>query len=276
MRQVIIALITIIAGLLPNKAMASYYYDISHAFTPDELTQISVGENLVPIFESLSNQSLSRGVAIILADQSPDGLSLSNAIQLSYGLNQKGWHTVVSPAPIPSMINPTQDDPKAIHPRIDNRHQAFDYSEHSQHLMLLINALNAHLEHYQGYNLVIAQGMNAAQLLDLGSRNAISEPNTLVAIAPYWPDMETNKRIPQFISETEFPVLDLSIPYLNFWEQQTVKMRKTLATTSLKLHYRQQVVRAANVKIQPTENEINPYIQSITSSILGWIRYLGW
>lgn len=259
--------------------MASYYYDISHAFMPDELTQISVGENIVPVFESPSNQSLSRGVAIILADQSPEGLSLNNAIQLSYRLNDKGWHTVVSPAPIPIAQNTAQDveeTQNTVHPRSDSRHQAFDYTLHSQHLMLLINALNAHVEQYQGYNLIIAQGMNAAQLLDLGSKNAISLPNTLVTIAPYWPDIDTNKRIPQFISETEFPVLDLSIPHLNVWEQQTVKMRKNLATTSLKLHYRQQVVTVPSVKIQSTKNEKNPFIQSVASNILGWIRYLGW
>ena len=276
LRSLIIALSTIMGLLLPNMGVASYYYDISHAFSPEELTQISVGEERVPVFESSSNLALSRGVAIILAEQSPQGLPLSSAIQLSYMLNDKGWHTLVSPAPIPLTQNKNDDIPETLHPKSDSRAHVFDYTLHSQHLMLLMQALNTHLDNHQGYNMVIAHGMNAAQLLDLGAQNAISLPSTLVTIAPYWPNTKNNKRIPELITHTECPILDLSIPYLNSWEQQTVKTRKTLANTSLKLHYRQLVLTAPNVKIEPAENEKNPYIQLIASSILGWTRYLGW
>jgi len=290
LRFVVILVITIVGLLRPQTGAASFYFDISNAFMPDELTQVMVGEEMVPVFESPSTQTLSRGVVIILAEQSPSGLTLSNARALTDLLNDKGWHTLISPAPYilsaesrsdtVSDVRPEQDETndlsQPIHPRSDSRSQPMDYTMNAEQLMVLMSALNSHLRSQQGFRIVIAQGMSAAQLLDLGSQNSISAPDTLVTLAPYWPTLETNKRIPDFIAGTEFPVLDLSLPNLNPWEQQTVKMRRDHARTALKLHYRQHLLVEQSVNAYTAGNEKSPYIQSLTNAILGWVKYLGW
>jgi hypothetical protein len=122
----------------------------------------------------------------------------------------------------------------------------------------------------------IAYGMQAAQLLDLGSKGIIPSPDTLVAITPFWPNADINRGVPEFIAGTEFPVLDLSINDTNTWASQTETKRKQLAITSLKLHYRQQSLSTHNSTFGLMDNENSAKIQLIAGSVLGWTQHLGW
>ena len=195
----------------PGAQAQSLYEDITHAFLPDDITYVMAGEIRVPIFESPSALPISRGAAIILADASPTGLSIGDARHLASLLNEKGWHAVVSPVSFTLEEEPDLPVDEAIHPKSDSRLQRQSYVSSSQHLTILINALNTHLESHQGFRMNIAYGMQAAQLLDLGSKGIIPSPDTLVAITPFWPNADINRGVPEFIAGTEFPVLDLSI-----------------------------------------------------------------
>lgn len=261
---------------VPGAQAQSLYEDITHAFLPDDITYVMAGEIRVPIFESSSALPISRGAAIILADASPTGLSIGDARQLASLLNEKGWHVVVSPVSLTLEEDPDLPVDEAIHPKADSRLQRQNYVSSSQHLTILINALNTHLESHQGFRMNIAYGMQAAQLLDLGSKGIIPSPDTLVAITPFWPNDDINRAVPEFIAGTEFPVLDLSINGTNPWALQTQAKRKQLATTSLKLHYRQQSLFTQNSTFGLMDNENSAKIQLIAGSVLGWAQHLGW
>ncbi|MDO6565766.1 hypothetical protein Q4561_01715 [Alteromonas sp. 1_MG-2023] len=254
----------------------SLYEDITHAFLPEDITYVMAGEIRVPIFESSSALPVSRGVAIILADASPSGLSIRDARHLASLLNEKGWHAVVSPVSFALEEEPDLPVEEATHPKADSRLQQLNYVTASQHLTTLMNALNTHLESHQGFRMNIAYGMQAAQMLDLGSKGIIPSPDTLVTIAPFWPNVDINRSVPEFIAGTEFPVLDLSINDTNPWATQTEVKRKQLAATSLKLHYRQQSLATQNSTFGLMENENSANIQLIGANILGWAQYLGW
>ena len=270
------SLFAILLTHLPHAQGQSVYEDITHAFLPDDITYVMAGETRVPIFESPSALPISRGAAIILADTSPSGLSIGDARQLASLLNAKGWRAVVSPVSLTLEEDPELRIDEAIHPKADSRLQRQSYVSSSQHLTILINALNTHLESHQGFRINIAYGMQAAQLLDLGAKGIISSPDTLVAISPFWPHADINRAVPEFIAGTEFPVLDLSINGTNLWALQTQAKRKQLATTSLKLHYRQQSLLTQNSTFGLMDNENNAKIQLIAGSVLGWAQHLGW
>lgn len=267
-----------LALVLCHAAQASYYTDISNAFMPDELSQLSVGEDSVPIFEIPATTPLARGVVMILSEQSPSGLNLIQAKNLAHLMSQKGWHSIVSPVPLVLTDNVQLDNESVspTHPRADSRHTLLDYEASSQHLTLLLNALNAHSQRHQGFRILVAQGMSAAQILALGAEQKIESPNTLVTLSPYWPQASINRQIPSAMANTDFPVLDLAVPNVNEWAARTVDNRRFVASTSLKLHYRQQKIPAHISASSIGESKKSPYIQLLGGHIIGWTRYLGW
>lgn len=272
---VMIMLSTAIFGV-PYPTQASYYHDISHGFLPNELSEVLVGEESVPIFESPSTLPLSRGVVLILAQKSDLGLSLINAKQLAQLLNEKGWYTVVSPAPVAIFQEAESENLTDIHPKSDSRALRLDYAQNAQRLTMLMQALHSHISSHQGFRVVVAQGMNAAQLLALSSQDLITDPDTLVTLSPYWPTNEQNQRIPSLVATSDFPLLDISVSNFNTWEQHTVTKRKTLSHASLKLHYRQHQFVGQGFELSLHQNDQNPIIQSVANKILGWMKYLGW
>jgi hypothetical protein len=299
--------------LLCHGAQASYYTDISNAFMPNELTYVQVGEERVPIFEIPATTPLARGVVLILAEQTPSGLSLAQAKSLASLMSQKGWHSIVSPVPLvlaspfvnydvpstsrqnaelsadsneensgtnltqPDNINDNQNvKMTALHPRQDTRPPVVDYQRSAQHLTLLLNALYEHSKGHRGFRIVIAQGMSAAQILSLGADQKIAPPNTLVTLSPFWPQASINSQIPSAIAGTDFPVLDLAVANVNEWATRTEDNRRFIASTSLKLHYRQQKIPANIFSSNFNDAKKSPYIQLLGGHIIGWTRYLGW
>lgn len=299
--------------LLCHCAQASYYTDISNAFMPNELTHVQVGEERVPIFEIPAVTPLTRGIVLILAEQSPSGLNIRQAKSLANLMSKKGWHSIVSPVPVilaspfanydmPStssvstelransntenssstnaQMNNTNNEQNiniaALHPRQDTRPPTLDYNRSAQHLTLLLNALYEHSKAHRGFRIVIAQGMSAAQILSLGAAEKIAPPNTLVTLSPFWPQASINSQIPTAIAGTDFPVLDLAVANVNEWATRTEDNRRFIASTSLKLHYRQQKLPANTFSSSFNDDNKSPFIQLLGGHIIGWTRYLGW
>lgn len=274
----------IMASTFCKMSWASFYSDISNAFLPDELSQLMVGETPVPIFDIPSATPLSRGVVYILADQSSNELNLMQSKVLAESLSEKGWHCIVSPIPLilsnlvgdENTGGDENDENSSAHARIDNRSTPLDYQASAQHLVVLLNALDNYSQGHQGFRVIVTQGMTAAQVLDLGAQEKIPAPSTLVTVAPFWPEAQVNRAIPDIMASTSFPVLDLSVPNVNFWAHQTTSKRRQKAVTSLKLHYRQQSIPTQISTFRLMDNENPPYIHALSAHIIGWTRYLGW
>lgn len=280
-----LTLLSALIVLLCAPASASLHDDLFNQYLPGELTEIMVGENTVPVYESPAATPLTRGVAIILADVSPLGLTFGQGKQLSDALSEKGWHVVLSLMPVLGYDAATASeniDAEAgntdiqPHPRQDYRTPSLDYTAYRQQLTLLLGAIEQHTQSHQGFRMVIAQGLSAAAYLDSASAGTTATPNTFVAITPFWPQSDINDRIAGQVANAAFPILDISFSEFNKWEQATAADRKMRAETSLKLHYRQ-VNISSNIFNFSLENYNNSsFIQSVTGSVVGWTRYLGW
>jgi hypothetical protein len=278
-------LLSALVVLLCAPASASLHDDLFNQYLPGELTELMVGEDTVPVYESPAATPLTRGVAIILADVSPLGLTFGQGRQLSDSLSEKGWHVVLSLVPVSShdgeliAENPTADADIAaaqLHPRQDNRTPSLDYTAYQQQLTLLLGAIEQHTQHHQGFRMIIAQGLSAAAYLDSVSTGTTTTPNTFVAITPFWPQSDINNNIAKQVANAAFPILDISFTAFNAWEQDTAAERKMRAETSLKLHYRQVKISSNIFNFSLEEKNKSQFIQSVTGSIVGWTRYLGW
>lgn len=280
MRVILLAFLYLV---LP-RAEAEMMNDIQHALMQDEYTELMVGESEYPVFDTPSSLPLTLGVAFIFADDSASGFSLFDAKHLSSSLNEKGWRTVIFPlflngsVAAPMTAEATQDGEQMtnVSAREDSRKMVANYEEIQQRLMMIMNQLYQFSDNTAGFRLVIASGMTAAQLIDLGANDQIGYPDTMVSIFPYWPHYEVNQTLPSLVAQTPFPLLDISYPNQNSWDASTAEQRETLAKTSLKLHYRQRQLAAPHIHHPTTQNQQPPHIQLLAGQILGWIRYLGW
>ncbi|QJR80393.1 DUF3530 family protein [Alteromonas pelagimontana] len=257
--------------------------DIKLQYRESEYTTVLVGDTAVPVFIKPAAIPLSRGVALIVVDGGYYGLSLQDAKTLATQLNLWGWDTLISPTLLDdSPVNPATGTAPAdlpdtsIHPRSDSLPAQLNFTDSQTRLTLLMNALYNKVEDKKGFRLVISQGMTAAQLVSLGAAEKIPMPDSMVVIAPFWPQEDANKALVHEIADTNFPVLDISLPDSNRWQKQTVTTRRQAAIVALKLHYRQRQMKVQPVpSFQPYTYE-NPFVNGIGKEIYGWITYLGW
>jgi hypothetical protein len=165
---------------------------------------------------------------------------------------------------------------EGLHPRSSLLFNNLDFQQATTNLTIHLNALNNHLQSRPGYRLYIAQGMSAASYLSAIQIQPDLQPDSFIAVSPFWPETLINYRIIKNITESSYPILDISIEGLSEWELNTAPERKKRSKNELKLHYRQVKIPRNLLTFSINKNQKNPHIQSVANSAIGWTRYLGW
>jgi len=165
---------------------------------------------------------------------------------------------------------------EGLHPRSSLLFNNLDFQQATTNLAIHLNALNNHLQSRPGYRLYIAQGMSAASYLSAIQIQPNLQPDSFIAVSPFWPETLINSHIIKNIAESSYPILDISIEGLSEWELNTAPERKKRSKNELKLHYRQVKIPRNLLTFSINENQKNPHIQSVANSTIGWTRYLGW
>lgn len=254
--------------------------DIARQFYPEEFSSLMVGEDSVPVINSQPTSAIQRGVAILLVDDGHMGLNMAAAKRLAARLNKWGWYTLISPTYLDKTggsVEPTASVSR-VEPMMSSAYPWLSFEGSQAQMTLLLNALYKHVENQKGFRLVITQGLTAAQLIALYSQstNTLVRPDSLIVIAPFWPQRAQNLAIPQQLANTDFPILDVSLENYNNWDRQTVAARREAATTSLKMHYRQRSIDAYGLTVSPQDDTNSPFVSWLASEIYGWVTYLGW
>ena len=165
---------------------------------------------------------------------------------------------------------------EGLHPRSSLLFNNLDFQQATTNLAIHLNALNNHLQSRPGYRLYIAQGMSAASYLSAIQIQPDLQPDSFIAVSPFWPETLINSRIIKNIAKSSYPILDISIEGLSEWELNTAPERKKRSKNELKLHYRQVKIPRNLLTFSINKNQKNPHIQSVANSTIGWTRYLGW
>lgn len=293
-RHALLLTFALIVSLLPMTAHCDFFTDVKNAYLPGEVKALMVGELEAPIIEVEAKTPLSLGVAIVLTEPFPSSLTLAQGNSLANMLAEKGWNVVISPFNMPissTTVKPNSeqdseiltegasrstDTAQVIHPRSNQLTQYLNFETSTTALALQLNALDNYLQNRTGYRMVIAQGMLATVYLSSIETTPSLQPDTFVAISPFWPEETTNNLVIDTIAKASFPVLDLSLSNFNDWETSTTMKRKVRAKNELKLHYRQVIIPNNSLTFSIKEIKKTPNIQMVANSTIGWTRHLGW
>lgn len=293
-RHTLLLTFAVIISMLPTTAHCDFFTDVSNAYLPDEVKPLMIGEVEAPIIEIEAQTPLPLGVAVVLTEPFPSSLTLAQGNSLASILAEKGWNVVISPFNLPvkspfaqtSEVEgsgseaqeavPSADASQVIHPRSNQLSQYLDFELTTTALTLQLNALDNYLQDRTGYRMVIAQGMLATAYLTAIETQTNLQPDTFVAISPFWPQNETNNLVIDTIAKASFPILDLSLSNFNDWETSTAMKRKIRARNELKLHYRQVTLPNSSLTFSIRKIKKPSNIHLVANSTIGWTRHLGW
>lgn len=281
-KQYIVLLLTLSTLLFSASVHSNFFDDVSQAYIPTDINEIIVGDGTAPIIEIEAHTPLPLGVAVILTSSYPSSLTLAQGQSLGSALSEKGWNVLISPLSLPiekmasDDMNESNMATEGLHPRSSLLSNNLDFQQATTNLAIHLNALNNHLQSRPGYRLYIAQGMSAASYLSAIQIQPDLQPDSFIAVSPFWPETLINSHIIRNIAESSYPILDISIEGLSEWELNTAPERKKRSKNELKLHYRQVKIPRNLLTFSINENQKIPHIQSVANSTIGWTRYLGW
>lgn len=273
--------------------------DIQRGLFADTYQSFDIdGQPIIYVLQE-NTTAITRGVAVMIADSSISILGQEGFVTLANEMNKIGWVTILIPAPdigfIPTIVpeRVLEDDGKAMADEetktsTDKQVTMTDASlldvdisksavtsiddeaffKHEQQLVSLLQAVVEKSQEYPGYLLVISKGTSAAWLSKIYAEKTLGSPDGFVMVSPYWPDRKHNQRLPEWISITPMPVLDLHSSWDNGWAQKTVFHRKIAAVKALKLQYRQRELLGFTMHQQ--------HSAYIGKEIYGWVSHMGW
>ncbi len=242
-------------------ANAAMLTDMLRQYPAAQVQMVVQGEQQVATLFHPSHRPLSRGVIIAFADQR--SLTLAQANQLAQHMNSYGWGMLVVAFDIPTPGPSPEADIEVAHQ--SHLTLGVDPARLNEQLTTLLPALLTVDDLPQGYRIVLARGVVAAQLL--APQLSADNIDALVAINPFWPEAEANRILSEQLATSPLPVLDLAVADGNPWPQATQQARAIAATRQRKSQYRQrQLVSSDSQYDYPL----------LATAMLDWIRAQGW
>jgi len=273
--------------------------DIQRHFHPEHFKSVPVGENEIFIVVGESSLPISKGAAVLVGETGRNGVSNMALASLAPYLNGFGWSTILVSAPELNFELPgsepeaeTESDnnqESSTPPGSDPQRTANDLPPPNQYIpsefaptrissaqfeaqeqafQILMNSVENERQSFPGFFLVIAQGTSAAWLTKMYADNALPLPDALVTLGINWPQQNLNEQLPEIISRTEVPILDIYNQFDNDWTRNSADTRRITTIKSLKLHYRQRELIGPQIE--------HYQMDYLSREIHGWLTYLGW
>lgn len=252
--------------------------DYSRQFPAEQIETLLVGDSSVEAIRVNSRRALSIGVATLFLSPQSGSLSLHSSLTLANELSQKGWETlIVTPTWFQPLNNATRKAETAsitannmTTPSLawqSDLANPFDYEHLSEQLKLLISSIDNANQNIAGFRMTIAEGMNAALILNTGKSDTLPLPDAAALIAPFWPDQAINNTLAELSASYPAPLLDIGFASSNRFSVVSAADRLRKVNVNVKLNYRQRNLPRAQRRSS---------ISWIGGEIVGWTRYLGW
>ncbi|MEW6994168.1 DUF3530 family protein [Colwelliaceae bacterium MEBiC 14330] len=253
----------------PIELSKQHKADLKHYLADEQVTPLLAGPDdyltLVKQYTSIN----SKGVVILLPEWQ-QGATNPRAINfLRNALPAQGWTTIAvqpsnKPNNFPSNAMTIDEQRKQNEETLGN---------YKRKLTTMHNALMNVAKEYPGIVLVIAQGNNAALLVELYNQVESQLPNALILLSSYRqtnPALidSVNKSFAQQLATSELPVLDLFLKYDNPLVLSTATQRKSLAQQAMKVYYRQRQLNNTVAGYYPEEE--------LLRQIKSWLKAIGW
>lgn len=228
-----------------NTGDLQYYLD-------EELRQLS---DITKVLWLEYQSAQYKGVAILVPDWGRIASSASQIKALRSQLTHIGFTTI-------TLQPPSVEQIKNKNTSAENILQ--DETEYQQTLMAQIQEVFDSSKEQLGFRLVISQGANSAYIADFFHRQLITQPDAMVCLDAYYPDLKTNELLSSTLAQLSFPLMDIHTRQANQWQKDQLQARARLMEKQIKLDYRQQSLL------------LDTQEQRLFKSIYGWMSSLGW
>ena len=205
-----------------------------------------------------------KGVAILLPDWHQSVTAPKAINYLRNKLPSDGWTTITVHPPEKPLAYPSLAE-KLVQRTTEDEAALKAYIER---LTPMMQSVFEKAQNYPGIFLVIAEGNNAALLLNLFEQQQLPMPNAIVMLSAHLQTEKDNQSFAQTLSESEIPILDLVLSKDNRWVHHFAPIRKQFANKEMKTYYRQRQLISTMPGYYPE--------QELTRAIKGWLKAIGW
>lgn len=251
--------------------------DLQHYINNEQVKPLLAGpDSYLTLIKKHTNVN-NKGVALLLPDWQ-QGATNPKAINfLRNALPNEGWTTITvqpntKPEGYPSNALLLEDQIKENKICID---------EYQSKQKTMFNALMNLAKEYPGIVIVIAQGNNAALLVELFSdegandtkNNGLQKPNAIVLLSSYRQTSNelinpVNEQFATQLALSELPVLDLYLQHDHPLAMTKAAERKSFAEQEMKVYYRQRQLNNRATGYYPE--------QELLSQLNSWLKSIGW
>jgi len=248
----------------PIDSQKQFKADINHYLNAEKIKPMLAGsDDFITLINEQSTGN-SKGVAILLANWQQALTSPKALNYLRTTLPKQGWTTITiqspeKPAKYPSIkLN-------ALEQAEENQTLLSQYKEK---LSLIIKKVMLKADNYPGISLMIAEGSNAALLVDLYQQQQNKQPAALVILSGYLLTPKDNQNYAQSLAKIDVPVLDLYLEKGNAIVARNAPLRLSQSKKQLKVFYRQQKLNNFSTGYYPKEQ--------LSKVINGWLKRIGY
>lgn len=249
---------------LPPDLQNQFKNDINHFINTKNIKPMLVGNE---DFITLLNEETSgnpKGVAILLANWQQPFVSSKAINYLSKTLPSKGWTTIT----IQSPKMPNNYPSKKMNLLESEEENKKTLDQYQENLSMIIKKVLEKAINYPGIFLVVAEGSNAALLVNLYTQQANLQPDALVLLSPYLLNQTDNQQFANNLASIAVPILDLYLSRDNKLVSVNAPMRKAKSKKMLKVFYRQH-------QFNNVSNGAYP-LSDLLKAINGWLKSIGW
>ncbi|PKI13114.1 DUF3530 family protein [Colwellia sp. 12G3] len=243
--------------------------DLKHYLTAEQVKPLLAGPDDYLMLVKRYTSANSKGVAILLPEWQQGATNPKAINYLRNILPSNGWSTIaIQPSNKPENYPST-----AITVEEQQKENQLTLDDYKNKLSTMLNAVMNTAKEYPGIVLVIAQGNNAALLVDLYSQEGSQRPNALIMLSSYRQSNHTlinsvNENFARQLASTELPVLDLYLKHDNLIVLDKAPQRKSFAKQEMKVYFRQRQLNNSVTGYYPEEE--------LLSQINSWLKAIGW
>lgn len=239
--------------------------DLQRYLPPDQLVWLDDGgDNRFLALHNESMASFARGQLVHLPDWTLHPLQ-STVISQSYQHSaDSGWESwAILPPAIPLESHQlSQGQAQSVFPQVVD--ESF-FDPHVEALQQRMERLNERLQQAPGFNVWVVEGITAAIVVKLLTRQPQLMPDGLVVVNMYLPQMQLNKAVSRQLAQLQLPLLELHSESANTWVVNSQKLRHQFSQKYQQISFRQRTIMGQGSVAE----------RSYNSQLEGWLRHQG-
>ncbi|KGJ94258.1 DUF3530 family protein [Colwellia psychrerythraea] len=253
----------------PIELTKQHKEDLKHYLATEQVQPLLAGPDDYLTLVKRYTSANSKGVVILLPEWQQGATNPKAINYLRNELPAKGWSTIA----IQPSNKPEGYPSSAITVEQQKEENQLTLKEYKSKLNSMLNAVMNTARKYPGIVLVIAQGNNAALLIDIYSQDSSLQPNALIMLSSYRQSNHAfinslNEQFAHQVASSELPILDLYLKYDNPLVLNKAAQRKAFSKQEMKVYYRQRQLNNTVTGYYPEEE--------LFSQINSWLKAIGW